>query len=259
MWRPVPGDPVLCMRGRTTSYRVTPRGEYVFGVTGQAAMAAQRGRERWTVRPGQLVAWDPSGAHAGTSVDGTPWSARLIVVGGEELAMLTGGQALPEFPQPVLDDPALTGAFVRLHQTLEVGPSRLTRDELLGGWIRALMAAHSGSRSPAAGPAPRDERALRQARDYLAAHYQQAISLDDLAAVAGVGKFRLVRLFREHLGLTPHALQIAHRVRHARRLLEDGLGIAEAAAAAGFADQSHLHRHFRRGLGVTPRQYQRRF
>jgi AraC-like DNA-binding protein len=60
-------------------------------------------------------------------------------------------------------------------------------------------------------------------------------------------------------GLPPHALQLAQRVRAARRLLEAGEPIAETAVATGFADQSHLHRHFRRSLGVTPGQYQRRF
>jgi hypothetical protein len=71
-------------------------------------------------------------------------------------------------------------------------------------------------------------------------------------------KFRLVRLFREHTGLPPHALQIAHRVRAARRLLEVGETIANTAAATGFSDQSHLHRHFQRSLGVTPGEYQKR-
>ena len=76
---------------------------------------------------------------------------------------------------------------------------------------------------------------------------------------AGIGKFRLIRLFRERTGLPPHALQVAHRIRAARRLLEAGETIAETAAATGFADQSHLHRHFQRSLGLTPGEYQTRF
>jgi Helix-turn-helix domain/AraC-like ligand binding domain len=55
------------------------------------------------------------------------------------------------------------------------------------------------------------------------------------------------------------ALPIAHRIRKARRLLEAGQTIAETATATGFADQSHLHRHFQRSLGPTPREYQKRF
>ena len=81
---------------------------------------------------------------------------------------------------------------------------------------------------------------------------ERNVSLDELAAVAGIGKFRLIRLFRERIGLPPHALQIAHRIHRARRMLEGGASIADAA---GFADQSHMHRHFRSGLGITPREY----
>jgi transcriptional regulator GlxA family with amidase domain len=106
---------------------------------------------------------------------------------------------------------------------------------------------------------PRDDRALRRALELLADHPERNVSLDDLAAAAGIGKFRLVRLFRDRTGLPPHALQIAHRIRVARRLLEAGDGIAATAYATGFADQSHLHRHFHRSLGMTPAMYQRRF
>jgi transcriptional regulator GlxA family with amidase domain len=55
-------------------------------------------------------------------------------------------------------------------------------------------------------------------------------------AAAGIGKFRLIRLFGEPTGQTPHALQVAHRIRKARRLLEAGETIADIAAATGFVD-----------------------
>jgi transcriptional regulator GlxA family with amidase domain len=59
--------------------------------------------------------------------------------------------------------------------------------------------------------------------------------------------------------MPPHRYQLAQRIRLARRMLERGIPIAEVAAATGFADQSHLHRHFRRALDLTPREYARRF
>jgi transcriptional regulator GlxA family with amidase domain len=63
--------------------------------------------------------------------------------------------------------------------------------------------------------------------------------------------------------LTPTASggagRATHRIRVARRLLESGETIAQAALATGFADQSHLHRHFQRSLGITPATYQQRF
>lgn len=106
---------------------------------------------------------------------------------------------------------------------------------------------------------PHDSRALRLACDYLGDHPTRNVTLDELAAAAGIGKFRLIRLFRDRIGLPPHALHLAHRIHAARRLLEQGTSIAHTAAATGFTDQSHLHRHFLRSLGLTPAAYQRRF
>jgi transcriptional regulator GlxA family with amidase domain len=54
-------------------------------------------------------------------------------------------------------------------------------------------------------------------------------------------------------------VQLAHRIRKARRLLEAGTPVADIAAGTGFADQSHLHRHFQRSIGLTPGEYRRRF
>src|SRR5882757_7808061 len=86
IWRPAEETRVLLMAGRTASYAIEPRGEYVFGVVAGAAMRSRRGRERRLVGPGQLVAWDPSSAHAGSAVDGQPWSARLMVIEVADLA-----------------------------------------------------------------------------------------------------------------------------------------------------------------------------
>jgi AraC-like DNA-binding protein len=264
IWRPPGDDRVLLMAGTTTRYAIEPRGEYVFGCIVDGAMRSRRGRERRLVGPGRLVAWDPSGAHAGSAVEGRAWLSRLIVVEAGDLSALTrdGEHELPaeiEFPDPVVTDPGLMHAFVRLHRAFEAPATRLERDELLSEWLRGLIDRSAARRRPRPPLSPRDDRALARAREYLADLPARNVGLDELAAAAGIGKFRLVHLFREHTGSPPHAFHLARRLRIARRLLEGGSSIAEVAQATGFADQSHLHRHFRRSLGVTPGQYRRRF
>jgi AraC-like DNA-binding protein len=262
MWRPSGLDGVLLMEGQTTTYGIEPRGDYVFGVVEDGAMRSRRGRERRLVEAGQLVAWDPSGPHSGAGVDGRAWSTRLMVIEvGDLLDLVADSDRDPliqvEFPQPVLSDPALVNEFRRLHAALQRPTTRLEREERLARWL-AAMVDRGGSRRFRGGPAPGDEPALRLALDYLRDHSRRNVGLDELAAAAGIGKFRLVRLVRDRTGLPPHSLQLAHRIRTARRLLEAGRSIAEVAAETGFADQSHLHRHFQRSLGLTPGQYQRR-
>ncbi|MDQ3461350.1 MAG: helix-turn-helix transcriptional regulator [Deinococcota bacterium] len=73
--------------------------------------------------------------------------------------------------------------------------------------------------------------------------------------VAGLSPYHLLRVFRLELGLSPHSYQIQRRIGIAKTLLAQGERIAQVAACTGFTDQSHLGRHFKRLVGVTPGQF----
>jgi len=97
---------------------------------------------------------------------------------------------------------------------------------------------------------------LRRVLDYLNANLAGAVSLADLATVAGVSPSHFARQFRAAVGEAPHHYLIRLRVERAKDLIRGRRrSLAEVAAAVGFADQSHFHRHFKRLTGVTPRQF----
>ena len=77
----------------------------------------------------------------------------------------------------------------------------------------------------------------------------------EAAGRLGAHPVHLVRSFTAAYGIAPHAYLIGRRVDAARRLLLDGHGGAQAAVAAGFYDQAHLTRVFRRYVGTTPGRY----
>ena len=107
----------------------------------------------------------------------------------------------------------------------------------------------------AASRAARRDPALRRACELLGDDLARNVTLAEVAAAAGVSRHRLTRLFRAALGLPPHRFALAQRIRAARRLLERGVAPGEVAQLTGFFDQSHLHRHFTRTLGMTPGAY----
>ena len=78
-----------------------------------------------------------------------------------------------------------------------------------------------------------------------------------LAAEAGIGKFQLLRRFAAQYGCTPHAFLLQQRAERVRALIRQGSSLADAAAAAGFADQAHMTRIFTRQFGFTPGAWQR--
>ena len=108
-------------------------------------------------------------------------------------------------------------------------------------------------------PAGRAPRAVRRARAFLHEALAEKITLDDVAARAALDKFHLVRAFRAEVGLPPYEYLTYLRIWRARELLRRGLRVAEAAQEVGFYDESQLHRHFRRIVGVPPGVYARSF
>ena len=78
-----------------------------------------------------------------------------------------------------------------------------------------------------------------------------------MARESGLSKFHFVRLFREELGITPHAYAMKLRVARARELLDGGVPAAQVAFECGFADQAHFTRAFKREVGYTPAAFAR--
>ncbi|MGH3622974.1 MAG: helix-turn-helix domain-containing protein [Sciscionella sp.] len=260
-WRSA-GDLLFC-HGVQDSYFAEPHGEYFLCLVQGHGLLASRGRQRFDVRPGDLVVWDPSEAHGGRPVEqgGAAWECRMLVLDRARFADLAGDPRLDsgdlEFPDP-LRGTRLTAVFLGLHLAAARQATALELDTRLIEVSHALALFAPGTPRMVEPPAPAwRDAALRRAREYLRDNLARNVTLDELVEVAGIPKYRLIRAFRSGVGMPPHRYQIGLRLRASRRLLERGLAPAEVAGLAGFYDQSHLHRHFRRNLGMTPAQYAR--
>lgn len=100
---------------------------------------------------------------------------------------------------------------------------------------------------------------LNHVIDYIQTHLDQDVKLTNLAAIAQLSPYHFLRLFKQRLGVTPHQYILQCRIDRAKHFLQHSeLSIADIARRVGFCDQSHLTRHFKRIVGVTPRQLSRR-
>lgn len=134
--------------------------------------------------------------------------------------------------------------------------STLLNQTAVAAWDRLLENLLRSSRaSPAASAQDREGHApprIVAVRDFLVANWARHVSLSELAAVASLSTYELTRRFTAAYGLPPHRYQVLLRVQQAKALLLQGATISEAAMQTGFADQSHLGRHFKSLLGITP-------
>ena len=95
----------------------------------------------------------------------------------------------------------------------------------------------------------------RRVCDYIAGHLDEKIRLDGLAALTGLSTDHFARAFHQSVGMPPHTYLLRRRLEEVEYMLrETHAPLSQIALATGFADQSHLARHFRRWAGMSPRQ-----
>ena len=165
-------------------------------------------------------------------------------------------KAEPFFRDPIILDRSLAWNFLRLHVALEGAAPRLEQDTRLLSTLTRLVERHAGVRP--APPPGRERRAVGLAREYLEDNLGRSLPLEELASLANLSPYHLARVFRDEVGMPPHAYQTQARLGRARSLLLRGWPPARVAQETGFADQSHLIRRFKRLVGVTPGRYARR-
>ena len=228
-----------------------------FGI-GVIAFGAQRS---WSgVGAVQASAGDVIMANPGEMHDGAPLNVDVrgwrmlyldpVLVTREVEEEIVGHHV--EIVRPVVRDPLLARYFAQLFGCLTTSrPDRLASDENLLRSLIYILRQYGMARRSSSGPSPCVAKALQR----LNSAPDAAVSLAELAALAGVSRFQLLRGFAREVGITPHAYLVQRRVLLARRFLADGETSALAAIRAGFADQSHMTRAFVRQLGITPGRY----
>lgn len=100
------------------------------------------------------------------------------------------------------------------------------------------------------------KRKLQQVLDYIDDHLNQDLTLPELSALIPMSSSYFSSSFKQSTGFSPYQYVIHRRIEQAKQLLlQHDLTIAEIAHDLGFAHQSHLSRHFKRLVGVTPRAF----
>lgn len=173
--------------------------------------------------------------------------------------LMTAPDALELTPRLAVDDPLFTALGATLKAEVHAGYAggRAYGDALAGTLAVHLVRHYSNRRSQPAGEGTRLSRhQLRRAVDFMHDQLAESLSLNAVAAEAGLSVFHFARLFKQTTGLAPHQYLIQCRVERAKQLIvASSASTAEIAQQVGFCDQSHLTVHFRRLYGVTPKSF----
>jgi AraC-like DNA-binding protein len=225
---------------------------YAIGITTAGVQTFSYRGTRRVCLPGQVHVLHPDETHDGAAGTDDGFGYRILYIAPELVRDALGGGALPFVADPVQTPVPATRLVASLLADIDEPISDLARAGIAATLADALR--RLGGR-PAPRPVPIDLRAVGLARDYLAAHASEQTPASTLEAITGTDRFTLARHFRRALGTSPDRYRTMRRLGIARAAIERGLPLAQAAADAGFADQSHMTRQFKRAYGLTPARW----
>ncbi|MFN8418067.1 MAG: AraC family transcriptional regulator [Anaerolineae bacterium] len=236
---------------------------YVVGMIEDGYQTFSYRREKHRTAQQGIILLNPDEPHTGEPATPDGWFAYKALYPTLDFIQMAAAEVgsseaqYPYFPQPVIYDSEIAQNLRALHQSLLLSSAPLEAETRLLSVFVKLILRHADLRSEL----PRVSSArtpIQRVREYIDAHYDQPINLTTLAQVAALTPYHLVRTFTAEIGIPPHSYLESVRIRQAQRLILAGEPLVEVALATGFAHQSHFNNRFRRLVGVTPGQYQRR-
>lgn len=226
---------------------------YAIGITLSGVQTFHYRGARRLCLPGQGHILHPDEAHDGGAATAEGFGYRIVYVDPSLIQQALGGRPLPFVADPVVDGnvfrDALPSALWRLDDPIDdVAQVDLTTAvaDMLNG-----IAARTGGAKGSALPLT----SLLAVRDLITALPAAPLSLDTLESVSGLDRWSLARQFRAAFGTSPSSFRTMRQLDQVRRLIRDGRPLSAAALDAGFADQSHMSRMFKRTYGLTPARW----
>ena len=202
----------------------------------------------------ELIVFDSAEPHAGRMIGYTGWFRRTFLDVEPPALRRIGGAVADKPIEPYLSKlsmPDLSQPFTDLFADVRRGVSALEAQARTVDALSLLLERHADVPLRPR-PVGQEPRAVREVRAYLEAKLAENVSLETLGEVTQMNWDYLRKAFRAHVGVPPHRYQTLLRLERAKRLIAEGVPIAQAALAVGFADQAHLTRAYRRHLEVTP-------
>lgn len=247
--------------GRQVCYAPHSHTQWSIGAITGGQSTFQYRNDHYRIHVGDLVLMNPEWVHACNPIGNQPWAYLMLYVDTGWLTDLRYQAGLLQEPQwqdistATVSDPLWYERYCRMADCLlDAQRDLLDKQTEVVEFLSDLM--HELAKQPVV-QEPKAPQALEALARYLDGHAAEEVSLDTLCDISGYSAGHLIRSFRQYFGLTPHAYLVNRRVQLGRHDLQNGTPIAEAALKAGFADQPHFQRAFKRLMAATPNQYRR--
>ena len=222
---------------------------YAIGITTAGVQTFRYRGSRRVCLPGQLHVLHPDELHDGAAGTDEGFGYRILYIPPDLVRDALGGAELPFVADPVQAPIPATRRIASLLIDIDEPINELTSAEIAAAVADSLVSLSGKARHR---QARIDLTAVQLVREYLTVHACEPTPASTLEQVAGIDRFTIARHFRWAFGTSPDRYRTLRRLAVARAAIEGGRSLARTAAEAGFADQSHMTRQFKRTYGLTP-------
>jgi len=214
------------------------------------------------VGQGALVVMNPDEVHACNPRQGSPWAYYMMHLDKDWLAEFLQQAGIRsclfwrDTTVDTLRDTELFAGFVVLAELLMSAKySSEQKEQQLKAYLSALFLQLDRQNQNTDDQLPANP--LYQVAAYLSEHCEEDRAIDSISAEFGYSAGYLVRAFKRHFNMTPHAYRLNRRVQLGQQALKQGEAISAVAQTTGFSDQAHFQRVFKQRVAATPDQYRR--
>ncbi|HEY4347177.1 MAG TPA: AraC family transcriptional regulator [Gaiellaceae bacterium] len=225
---------------------------YAIGITTAGVQTFGYRGSRRICLPGQVHVLHPDETHDGEAGTEAGFSYRILYIAPELVRQALGGRTLPFVSAPVPAPSAASSTIAALLADIDEPLDETACADVTAAVADSLL--ELGHRGPSR-PSTLDRAAIERVREHLAETAREQTTAATLEAIAGTDRFTIARHFRWAYGTSPNRYRTLRRLELARDAISAGVPLARAAAEAGFADQSHLTRQFKRAYGLTPARW----
>lgn len=244
--------------GRKVRYAKHAHETFSIGIVTSGRCTYLNGKKRERIGAGSVVVMNPGDPHACNPSHDELWSYRMLYVDvpwlidiQQDLGISRNDHFRP-FLTTATTQPELYTGLHRLYDVLTDQQAECLQKHSAAV---TFMAAVQQALSHAPALPRQGDRGLVRAAEFMRHNYARPLKLDEICSAANLSPSYLIRAFKQKYGLTPHAYLINCRIEFSRTQLRRGRPIAEVALAAGFSDQAHLQRSFKKLVAATPGQY----
>lgn len=217
--------------------------------------------KEYDLRAGDLVLFNPRDNHYCAPIGRELLDYRAVNISSEVMLgaakEIIGKDCTPHFIQNVVYQSEIALSVGDVYNAVLADAPRLQKEEAFFCLLEQILQEYSAPFEKIDNPEPDSQ--IKMLCAYMEEHFAENITLEDLLSMTSFGKSYLIRSFTKQLGVSPYRYLQAIRIDKAKKLLEQGVEPVDAAAIAGFSDQSHFTNFFKSFIGLTPKQYQRIF